>query len=60
MTIRDMQNAGIEIQGSVNYCYYDYEAEHRVVITPEEAADREIKYIYCEDEKLYIEVEGKE
>lgn len=56
MTIRDIQNDNIEIQGSVNYCYYDYEAEHRVFITRKEAADREIKYLYCEDGQLYIEV----
>lgn len=60
MTIRDMQNDGIEIQSKVIYCYYDYEAEKRVEISVEEAADREIKYLYCENNQLYIEVEGKE
>lgn len=57
MTVRDLCSAGIEIQGNPIYCYYDDAAEQRANITEEEAADLEIKYIYCENNTLYIEVE---
>lgn len=57
MTLRDLYSAGIEIQGPVVYCYYDHEHECRVEIAKEEAVDLEIKYLYCEDGKLYVEVE---
>lgn len=57
MTVRDLYSAGIETQGTVVYCYYNYEEECRAEIAKEEATDLEIKYLYCEDGKLYIEVE---
>lgn len=57
MTVRDLCSAGIEIQGNPIYCYYNEDAEQRVNITREEASDLEVKYIYCENNSLYIEVE---
>lgn len=56
MTIRDLLNDCIELQGQVVYCYYDEKKEKRVKIKKEEAMDYEIAYIYCENEKLYFEV----
>ena len=58
MTYSDMKNQGVDIQCQVIFCFYDYDAECRKVLSNEEAADREIKYIYTEDDAIYIEVEG--
>ena len=57
MTVRDLCSSGVEIQGAPVFCYYDYEHECRVNIVAEEAADLNVKYIYCENDTLYIEVE---
>lgn len=59
MTYSDMRNQGIDIQCQVIFCFYDYDAERRKILSAEEAADREIKYIYTEDDAIYIEVEGE-
>lgn len=60
MTYSDMRNQGIDIQCKIVFCYYDYDAERRKVLSDKEAADREIKYIYTEGDAIYIEVEGDE
>ena len=60
MTYSDMRGQGIDIQCQIVFCYYDYEAERRKALTAEEAAEREIKYIYTEDDAIYIEVEVEE
>lgn len=57
MTYQDLTRAGIEIQCQVVLCYYDYNKDKRIPITREEAADREIKYMYVEDDAIYIELE---
>ena len=59
MTYSDMRNQGVDIQCQIVFCFYDYDAERRKVMSAEEAADREIKYIYTEDDAIYIEVEGE-
>ena len=59
MTYSDMRNQGVDIQCQIVFCFYDYDAERRKVLSAEEAADREIKYIYTEDDAIYIEVEGE-
>ena len=59
MTYSDMRNQGVDIQCQVIFCFYDYDAERRKILSAEEAADREIKYIYTEDDAIYIEVEGE-
>ncbi|MBQ9801920.1 MAG: hypothetical protein IJW51_02475 [Clostridia bacterium] len=57
MTYQDLMHAGIEIQCQTILCYYDYHNDTRVPITREEAAGHEIKYMYVEDDTLYIELE---
>ena len=57
MTYQDLTRTGIEIQCQVVLCYYDYNKDKRVLITREEAQDHEIKYMYVEDDTLYIELE---
>ena len=47
----------VDIQSTIRYCYYDYDKEERIIITKEKAWEREIKYLYCEDDVLYIEVD---
>ena len=46
----------VEIQVAIHYCYYDFDSEERIEITHKEACDKEIKYLYCEDNEIYIEV----
>lgn len=60
MTIRDLILNCVEIQGECHYCYYDHENERRIEISVEEAMDYDMKYIYCEDGELYIEVEKED
>ena len=57
MTYQDLIRAGIEIQCQMVLCYYDYDKDKRVLITREEAQDHEIKYMYVENDILYIELE---
>ena len=47
----------IEVQGVKHYCYYDYNKEERIEITYKQAYDKEVKYLYCEDNEIYIEVD---
>ena len=60
MTVLDFIDSGIELQGEFVYCYYDYDKCERVIITALTAADKRIKYIYCERDTLYIEVDNEE
>lgn len=60
MTIRDLILNCVEIQGKCHYCYYDNENERRIEISAEEAMDYDMKYIYCEDGELYIEVDKED
>lgn len=46
----------VEIQVAIHYCYYNFDLEERIEITKAEATDKEILYIYCEDNEIYIEV----
>ena len=57
MTYIDMKEQGIDIQNQIVFCYYSYSQDRRVILTPEEAAEKEIKYIYTENDSIYIEVE---
>lgn len=57
MTTTELFSAGIEIQCEIVYCYYDYDAEKRKEITYDEAKEKGIRYIYCEDSKIFIEVD---
>ena len=60
MTYQDMQSNCIEIQCEIVFCYYDHEKEKRVTISQAEAEDRDIKFIYTEDDAIFIEVEVKQ
>ena len=57
MTYHDMCQNCIEIQCQTVFCYYNAEKEKRVIITQAEAEHREIRYIYTEDDAIYIKVE---
>lgn len=50
----------VELQCAVHFCYYDYEANERIEIGKFEALAYEVKYMYCEDDELWIEVECDE
>lgn len=50
-------NQQIEIQCTIQYCYYDYEKEQRIIISRKAAEDKEIEYMYVERGELFIEVE---
>ena len=56
MDVYDLVN-NIEVQGQINYCYYDYEKEERVIIDVVDATFRDIKYLYAEGGEIFIEVE---
>lgn len=57
MTYKDLYSSCIEFQCETTFCYYDYEKEKRIIITQQEAENKEIKYIYIENDSLFIEVE---
>ena len=59
MNITEIFRAGIEIQCEIVYCCYDYETERRKEITYDEAKEKDIRYIYCEDNKIFIEIENE-
>ena len=60
MKVYELNAAGIEIQCEKILCYYDYTINERVFLTEAEASDREIRYLYVEDDCLVIETEGSE
>ena len=60
MKVYEMRDAGIDVQCDVILCYYDYRMNERVFLTEAEASEREIRYLYVEDDCLVIEVEGGE
>ena len=60
MTVTQLLTNIIEIQCEVIYCYYNYLKDERFIITKEMAANMDIRYIYIENEKLYIEVNNDE
>ena len=47
----------VDIQNQIRFCYYDYEKEERIEITREEADYKEIRYLYTENDEIYIEVD---
>ena len=48
----------IEFQNEIIFCYFDYENFERVIITKEQAINKNVKYIYVEADELYIEVDN--
>ena len=51
---------GVEFQNEVKFVRYDYKHEVRVEITEDQAAYRDIRYIYSENDVLFIEVDSEE
>ena len=46
----------IEIQCDVRFLVYDSDAETVIELTEEKARAREVKYMWCEDDVLVLEV----
>ena len=62
MTLRDMKEAGIELQGDYRVRAYDYDNDSYIEydINSDEALDSEVRYIYSTSGSCYdytIEVE---
>lgn len=57
MNLADILNNAY-VQSEAKYAYYDYDKDERVELTYEQAKDREILYIYCENNIIFFEVEG--
>lgn len=57
MTYNDMINNCVEFQVAVHLCYYDYDTDERIEGNVEELGNKEIRYMYTEDNEIYIEVE---
>ena len=47
----------IDFQVAVHLCYYDYDKDERIEGSVEELGNKEIKYMYAEDNEIIIEVE---
>ena len=67
MTIRDLLEAGIELQGHIIVKEYEEENENTIVLSDdengtieEEALDMEITHIYPEDKATVFEVKSEE
>lgn len=50
----------VEIQSDLCIVYYDYEKGERIEILESEAQDKEMRYLYSENNCLFIEVEKGE
>lgn len=57
MTFQDMLDGGIDFQVQVNFYYYNYDKDERIPMTEKEAKNKEIKYMYCENDEIVIEVD---
>lgn len=55
MKFSDFLFGGAFIQSHVNFCYYDYSSEKRVLIELSQCRFSEIRYIYCKDNEIYLE-----
>lgn len=50
----------VEIQSEFEIVYYDYDEERRIKTTIYGNEDKDVRYMYVEDEILYIEIENEE
>ena len=60
-TLQDLLTSGVDIQSEYKVCYYDYDNDIRVCLKEDELQPymgKTIRYLYCEDNILYIEVES--
>ena len=60
MTVREFLSKGIDIQCEIVFCYYNYNKDVRVICKFDQVADEEIRYIYVDEGRIYIEVESFE
>lgn len=58
MYVRDLLNE-VEIQVQIHIVRYDEQKYERIELDPEddEVRDSEIRYMYCENDEIYAEVE---
>jgi hypothetical protein len=56
MSYNDLVN-NVDIQVQVHLCYYDYDKDERIFGTEEELGNKEIKYMYTENDEIIIEVD---
>lgn len=49
-----------EIIPEYKVVYYDYVKEERIQVNADEYTDRDITYLYADDDILYIEIENEE
>ena len=47
----------IEIQGNYKVVYYDFEQDKRIEVKPGEYTDKDIAYLYVENDVLFIEID---
>ncbi|PWM19940.1 MAG: hypothetical protein DBX97_04290 [Collinsella tanakaei] len=47
----------VEIQSDMKIVYYNYKKEKRIEITEKQAKNKTIRYLYSENDILFIEVE---
>lgn len=59
LTYNDMRNQ-VDFQVEVRLCYYDYDSDERIFDTSENLGDKEVKYVYTENDAIIIEVEHDE
>lgn len=57
MKLIDLVN-DVEVQGKSKYFIYDEKAERRVEVSYTKAKDKEITFMYCENDTLCIEVQN--
>lgn len=50
----------IEIQSEICVVYYDFDLERRMEISTHAARNEEVRYLYSENNILYIELEKEE
>lgn len=56
MTVRDLFD-NVEVQSEVSIVYYDEDRNERIELQRKKALDKEIKFMYCENDVLFVEVE---
>ena len=49
----------VDLQSEFCVCYYDYNTDTRQPISRADAADKEIRYMYAENEIIFIEVDNE-
>lgn len=58
MRLNDFLN-NVEIQVSYRVCYYDYDSNERVFVDSLHYGERTIRYIYVENDEIFIELDDE-